>query len=332
MIDSIEKGDIYFFYRNKIDVEKAKSRDDIQRFYMITIPDKKTKGRLFLIGKKRLPEIIKNISKSTERQWLLNYNTDKPEKIGEDLYPVDYETKTRGKQVRSEAIPAGVGRYIIFSNHDSKTELAYKLELPEKIGKAQKELGILPEASYIISVKNPDVKVSGFPDESPKYPKYLKKKFADERWINISDQSLLDYENAQIVLIGAHKSLDEIGIKITGKSKMFSKLNLDKNKWPLDSLEKGNFAKVGFELETKKPKGDPTKGGRRGGAKAAKTTSAAGIAKALKGIEFPKKKSGLINYAKNKQAQDKIMDLLHEIPERNFKTMADVEKAFSEVR
>jgi hypothetical protein len=64
----IETGDIYFLYRHKVDVEQAHSLDDIQRFHQNMLPDKAKKGRLFLLGKKRMPEIVKGKSKSTERE------------------------------------------------------------------------------------------------------------------------------------------------------------------------------------------------------------------------------------------------------------------------
>lgn len=73
------------------------------------------------------------------------------------------------------------------------------IETAGKTGKAQKELGILREASYVISAKNPDVETSGFPDEKPDYPKKMKDLLAEERWIDVSDPELLDYENAQFL-------------------------------------------------------------------------------------------------------------------------------------
>ena len=57
--------------------------------------------------------------------------------------------------------PAGEGKYSIVK-HDGHTELAYLLELPEIPGPTQREFEIKKEASYIISVKNPDINVPGF--------------------------------------------------------------------------------------------------------------------------------------------------------------------------
>jgi hypothetical protein len=71
------------------------------------------------------------------------------------------------------------------------------------------------------SVKNPDIQVPGFAaisaaEKKPDYPKYLKEMFGDRRWINVQDTNLLNYENTQLLLIGARKKdvEEELGIDI----------------------------------------------------------------------------------------------------------------------
>src|SRR5919106_3146268 len=93
MSDPIETGDIYFFYRPKVDVDRPQAIDDVQRFYLVMVPDEGAKSRLFVVGKKRLPEIHPGQSKSREREWMMTTLASTPEKIGEELGPVVYETK-----------------------------------------------------------------------------------------------------------------------------------------------------------------------------------------------------------------------------------------------
>lgn len=330
MPEIVEKGDIYYFYRNKADVKRAKSLNDIQRLYMLTVPDDNDeKGRMFVVGKKRMPKL--NSRKSSAREWMMNIMMDRPQKIGAELGPIEYETKTRGTRRLSEAFPAGEGRYALIK-HDSHTELAYRLVNPQTPGKPQKEMELRPEASYVISVRNPDLQVEGFPDERPDYPESLKKLFAEERWIDISKPGLLDYENAQFVLVGAHDRLDEIDLKIPGKPKLFKNLGLNRKEWPTSALLEGNFPESKESLSAHEPAKDPSKGGRKGGKKAISAPSAAGMAKALKGIDLPQKKNGLIDYAKDQGADEEIIKTLKALPDRKFNTMADVEKALAEVR
>lgn len=331
MADVIEKGDIYFFYRPKVNDEEIDNLDDVQRFYLVLVPDGGKVGRLFLVGKKRLPEIVKGKPKSTTREWMMNSLTDSPKKIGEEFKPIVYTTKTRGEQEQGEAIPAGEGRYALFERKSS-TRLGYKLSRPTKPGKAQKELGILPEASFVISVRNPDVDVPGFPTSEPEYPKRLQEKFADERWIDVDDPELLNHESAQLLLIGAHDTLEQADVEITGKPDLFKTLGLERKEWPTEALEKGELTEPEFGAEAKAPEGDRSKGGERGGAKATQTGSAAGVAKSLKGVDFPKDSDELLDYAKDHDAPDQVIEVLEELPNRTFRNMADVQKAVGEVR
>jgi hypothetical protein len=73
----LEQGDIYFFYRPKKDAQEVKGIEDVRRFFMVTAPEKsenKTTDknqfyRLFVIGKKSLPDIRKSEARASERYW-----------------------------------------------------------------------------------------------------------------------------------------------------------------------------------------------------------------------------------------------------------------------
>src|SRR5881396_2963533 len=71
----IEHGDIFFFYRPKIDTEVVKDIESVQRFYMVISPDGSDVNRLFLLGQKQLPEIVEGSTNSEERNWALNVLT-----------------------------------------------------------------------------------------------------------------------------------------------------------------------------------------------------------------------------------------------------------------
>ncbi len=327
----LEKGDVYFFYRNKMGKEKVEGLKDIARFYMVLVPDEDKKGRIFLVGRKKLPEISKGESKSTQRGWLMNVSYSKISSLKNDLGPIRYETKTKGEQEEEGAVPVGAGRYALVNREDG-TELCYKLQTPEQPKEAQQELGILKEAGFIISAKNPTISAKGFPDEKPDYPKRLEKLFADKRWIDIDEPDLLNYENAQLLLIGAHKNLDEIEVNITGRADLYKKLELESEDWPAEALEGGHLITGEFRgRKARKPEGDRSLGGKRGGKKALKAPSAAGVASALKGIDLPQKKGELVSFAKDHDAQAEIIDILKKLPDRKFKTMADVQAALGEV-
>jgi hypothetical protein len=349
----IEQGDTFFFYRPKVDTEEVEDLGDVQRFYMITAPEDNTKYRLFLIGQKQLPEIVEGKSTSEEKNWALNtLTTSNPKDIQKELMPAEYTTETRGKRRLAAAVPAGEGKYVIVK-HDNHTELAYVLELPETPGPIQREFEIKKEASYIISVKNPDVKVPGFvaSEKNPDFPKTLKEKFGDKRWINVEEPDFLNYENTQLLLIGARKKNveEELGIdldeeKETEKSSdLFKELKVRKDQVPLKPLLKGKFPskeEVPLSQEVKqlsKEEYPGTKGGKIGGrAAATKSTSAAAIAKLLSGIEFPKNKNELVECAKeNKDKVDNaelVINTVRELPTKTYRSMIDVQKALAKIR
>jgi len=348
----IEQGDIFFFYRPKVDTEEVERIKDVQRFYLITSPEKRNKNiyRLFLIGQKQLPEIVEGRSTSKERNWALNVlTTSNSEDIRRELLAAEYTTETRGKRRIAAAVPVGEGKYCIVK-HDNHTELAYILELPKIPGSTQREFEIKKEASYIISVKNPDITVPGYAafsteDKKPKYPKHIMEEFGDRRWIDVEDPELLNYENTQVLLIGARKEdvEEELGIEIDEEKEtersadMFKELKIRKEQVPLKPLLEGKFPEkeeipMAREIKHLSKEESPGRGGKIGGKIAAtKAPSAAAIAKLLSGIEFPKNKSKIIDYAeKNKEKLEEpkeVINTLKEIPDRRYYNMADIEKA-----
>lgn len=350
----VERGDIFFFYRPKVGTEEVSDIEDVQRFYMVTAPEEKEgKYRLFILGRKRLPEIVEGKSTSEERNWALNtLTTNNPEDIRKELLAAEYETETRGKRRMAAAAPAGEGKYSIVK-HDNHTELAYALELPEVPGPTQKEFEIKKEASYIISVKNPDIQIKGFgafEKRKPKYPANIKEKFGNRRWINVEDPDLLDYENTQVLLIGARKNdiEEELGIDLneeketTNTAELFKELKIRKGQVPLKPLLKGEFPSkeeqpMAAEVKHLSREEAPGRGGKAGGkAAATRAPSAAAIAKILSGADFPKEKQELIRYAeknKNKvEASEEVIQVMRELPDKNYSNMADVEKALGEIR
>jgi hypothetical protein len=266
--------------------------------------------------------------------------------------PAEYTTETRGKRRLAAAVPAGEGKYVI-AKHDNHTELAFILELPETPGPTQREFGIKEVASYIISVKNPDVKVPGFAasGKNPDYPKNLKEKFGDKRWINVEEPNFLNYENTQLLLIGSRKKNveEELGIDIDEEKEtqrsadLFKELKVRKEEVPLKPLLKGRFPgkeEIPVSHEAKhlsKQEYPGAKGGKTGGRVAAsKSSSAAAIAKLLSGIEFPKNKKELVERAKeNKDKVDNaelVINTVSELPTKTYRSIIDVQKALAKIR
>ena len=253
----LEYGDIYFFYRPKVGSPNVKSIDDVRRFFMVTVPERTTTKndkektnrqlyRLFVIGKKSLPEIRTSEARSSERYWArVGGIFERSEDLTKELLSDEFR---KGDAAR----PVGEGKYAIVS-HQNHAELAYILELPKEPGEAQKELGIEKEASYILTVINPVKPVpEGYPsaDQSPRYPDSIQQEFRDdENFIPLTrNLDLINYQNAQIILIGAREGKDtikrDIGIEIKEESNsadIFSKLRVRKEQIPVRPIIEGEL-------------------------------------------------------------------------------------------
>jgi hypothetical protein len=87
-----------------------------------------------------------------------------------------------------------------------------------KYPQLERELNIKREASYIIAVKNPETpspQNTGLGrKQDPEFPKELQEKFGDRRLVPADPPDFLNYEGAEVVLIGASENAEqELGIE-----------------------------------------------------------------------------------------------------------------------
>jgi hypothetical protein len=245
----LEGGDIFFAYRPKVDKQVAKSIDDVQRLYMILHPRGKHTYRLMIIGEKRLPSVNGGGDRKT---WgFVAKVAQDPEEVEDELDPERYETKTRGEREVPAARPAGEGIYAIAA-HEGHTHLAYVLELPKKPGEVQRALNIVDQGSYIIAVKNPEAPSApgtGL-DETrrARFAKKLQQRFAGRRFIPADPPDFLDYEWAEIILVGARKDVyAELGLELAPENEteataeIFTDLKMERSVHPLKPLFEGKW-------------------------------------------------------------------------------------------
>jgi hypothetical protein len=217
-LEKLEEGDIFLFYRPRIAAHEVHGWSDVQRFYMVLAAKWPLRiYRLFVIGRKKLPQLVKGRQHPDRRNWaVVVLVSDDPGDIRSELAVYEYETRTRGRRFVPAAKPLGEGRYQLVRHRDH-TELVYALELPRPVGPAQREFEIRQEAGYIIAVKNPEISTPGTPSTKypPAYPERLRRKFGRHRWIDV-EPDLLDHENAQLLLLAAHSEEveDELGVHI----------------------------------------------------------------------------------------------------------------------
>ena len=243
----LEQGNIYFLYRPKVQEEHPSGKRDVERFYMVLCPAGKKIYREIIIGQKELPES----SSSNERNWgFVKKVTKTPQELEQEFKEAEYSTKTRGERKLPAARPAGEGVYAIV-RHDDHTHLAYSLELPEKPRKVQQEFRIKDEASYIISIKNPDKpappKVGLRSQQKTDYPQKLKDLFRDRRFADADPPDFLNYEGTELILIGTGEDPAELGIALhtehetEASADIFTDLKLNRKEHPVKPLFEGEF-------------------------------------------------------------------------------------------
>ncbi|MHA6795556.1 hypothetical protein ACVGVM_18860 [Pseudonocardia bannensis] len=243
----LERGHLFFCYRPRVDVQRATGLLDVQRFYMIMKPDGKRLFRRIIMGRKRLPDLAAH-----EREWaFVDRVSPDPVELEDELDPRSYRTRTRGPRVAAPARPAGESVYMI-ARHATHTHLAYVLELPNSPGPVQRDLRITDEASFVVTVRNPDADPgprAGLPPaRRPDYPETLSAEFTGRRFIELDPPEFLDYPGTEIVLVGAtHDAERELGVRLRPQHRtpdsaaFFSELGMERDVHPLAPLTSGEW-------------------------------------------------------------------------------------------
>lgn len=134
---------------------------------------------------------------------------------------------------------------------DGQMYLAYSLELPERPGEVQQELKISAEASYALSVKNPEAgqpRAAGLSEQAKAdYPDKLQEVFRGRRFAR-EDMRLLDYEGAEFILVGARPDPEKAyGIALGTEKEdyahadIITRLRMVKSRHPVTPLFEGTW-------------------------------------------------------------------------------------------
>jgi hypothetical protein len=241
-INVLERGDLYFLYRPHEERFEPGGLLDVRRFYMVLHPQETERFRLIAIGKKKLPES----DDSPQRNWGfvdgLFRNPDQLRQAAAGLPPLIGST---GENLR----PAGEGLYSLVL-HGNHTHLVYVLELPVIPGEVQDAFNIKQEGRFVIAVKNPEATsppgVGLEMDRQPGFPEELFARFGDRRWVSVDPPEFLDYEGAELVLIGGQDDLGEdLGIDLKAHpedketAEIFKVLHMEKSERTIKPLLEG---------------------------------------------------------------------------------------------
>ncbi|KAH7363679.1 hypothetical protein BKA66DRAFT_611826 [Pyrenochaeta sp. MPI-SDFR-AT-0127] len=207
----LEKGVIYFFTRNRVGIEEAESVGDLQRTFFVLRPlptgAKLGDGAIQDLKNNRLLALPKKVFPKSHSDRFMAFvekaNTS-IQNLKDDFFAAnEYETKTLGTRRTEPVTPTAEGVYAITRTEDATTHLVYSTTIPSELGEVQQDLGIKPQGSFIISVKNPERSgpASAQLPQKPEFPKEIIEEFRNLAWSEVKPK-YLDYPYCQILLIG----------------------------------------------------------------------------------------------------------------------------------
>jgi hypothetical protein len=246
----LEFGDLFFFYRPRVDHDPVRSLDDVARLELVLHPRERSRYRLLIVGQKRLPAPR---GQGNPSAWAyVDMVSEEAQPLEDALDPERYATRTRGERTRPAARPAGEAIYAI-ARHGDHTHLAYRLELPRRPGEAQDALEIRELGNYIVVVRNPDTPSTGLmgldPERRADYPPELRTLLGDRSFGPLDPPEFLDHRGAEIVLIGVGRDIEQqLGVSINAEqedeasAEIFADLGLERALHPVEPLLEGRWA------------------------------------------------------------------------------------------
>jgi hypothetical protein len=242
----LERGDIFFFYRPDAEGSPPGGLLDVNRFHLVLRPEGKDLLRYITVGKKKLPG-----AGDDSRNWaFVDRILDDPEELRAELAGTEDGDGAQVSRGRAAARPAGEGVYALVRS-GRRTVLAYALELPQEPSEVQQALHIEPQGRFVLVVKNPEAaSPEGLgldQDRKADFPEELKARFGDRKWTGADPPEFLDYEGAELVLIGGEDGVEDLGIDLEPQpedeehAEVFTDLHLEKSERILRPLFEGTW-------------------------------------------------------------------------------------------
>lgn len=206
----LERGEMSFLYRPRVETFEPEGMDDIQRLLLVLSPDRRRLYRVIAIGRKRMPR-----SAAHERFWgFVDLVLDSPQDLRAALDAQTYGTRTRGVRHLPAAMKVAGGRYQIVW-HGQHAHLEYQLSF--------NEAGFEPAGDFIVTVANPDPTAWGLVEMPPlqfelfddaevhvtiptPFPPDLQQRFGEKRFVPLDSTRLLNFPGAELVFIASAPS------------------------------------------------------------------------------------------------------------------------------
>jgi hypothetical protein len=211
---TIERGDITFLYRPRVEQQEPDELSDVQRLILLLSPEGAAFERAIAIGRKRLAPSAKR-----DRFWGFVDLVLTPYDMQAALGAQVYGTKTRGLRHLPAAQPFASGSYDI-ATHRDHAHLRWRVEQTSSEDPIALEVALEGEADYIVTVANPDPTAWGLlqtPDlqsdlfdelelhvtiPTP-FPPALQQRFRGRRYAQLDTTDWLEHPGAELMFLGS---------------------------------------------------------------------------------------------------------------------------------
>lgn len=289
----LERGNIYFFFRARVNIDEPNSLDDVARTYLVLRPEIKdgdghaggsgdcSKGhtRLLMLPKKVLPRtgrdrfmafvLAADESYAKLQKEFLSGSSSSQEGGKDEDDEKDEKDKKDEKDEKERHFPPatafGEGIYAIISTgRGRESHLAYVLTVPEKLGSVQQQLGLAhKQGCFIVSTKNPAYPMPGgakMVGGGPDYPPKINESFRKLRWAPLRPEHL-DYVHSHLLLVGESKGMDHLLNDEHGGRELSAELDelADDDLDRMRRLGSTEAEAVFASLHTKEPEGQAEK-------------------------------------------------------------------------
>jgi hypothetical protein len=213
MIEELERGDLYFFYRPRVNVERVRGPEELDRVLVVLHPYDSGRYRLLALASNELPEV----SEDPLTAWVDRVTDGAEDLVRElrgDAARHELDPKVEQGHHLGAARPCGEGVYCLFRT-DEGTYLGYALELPESAGEVQDALGIHEQAVLKVAVRNPAAPDATIEGREVDFPAELEELFDERLSMPVNPPSLLDHEGAVLVLTAdGAGTTEEFGVEL----------------------------------------------------------------------------------------------------------------------
>lgn len=238
----LEHGDLHVLYRPAVDEDDPSGPVDVADLHLVLVPSDGSTLRLLTIGRKRLPDP----SDRQDRFWgYVAAVTEDRQAMAGILGPSEYDTETRGRRRRPGCRPVAVGAYDL-RRRGRDTRLVVVFDRPDDRAEVQRDLNVPSEATYVVSVKNPEAGSppdAGLGDERrAELPDELQDRFGDRRWTAVDPPGFLDHEGVEVLFIGADPEAEGSWEEDQELPDPYEQLRLDRGQHPEEPLLEGAWA------------------------------------------------------------------------------------------